>query len=180
MKRIKSSTAILIITLSSLLLAGCFNVDHKFSEIRNGILSKMDNQFRVDTEFGLGAVGLAAARVAVSFSHDEDAKTAKDILADVSKVQIGVYKNASRNGNLNIEYLNKLNANMNEDGWECIVKNCQHGEASAVYIKESGDEINEIFIISIERDEVNLVNVEGNLTRAALTAIREKGLDINI
>lgn len=180
MKKVNNFAIVVGIMLSSILLGGCWRVNHKFVKIKNIILSTMDNQYRTDTEFGLGSVSLAAARVAVNFSHDKDSRMAKEILANISKVQIGVYKNAYNNGNLNMSFLNRLDEEMKTDGWYYIVKNCEHGQITAVYAKDNGREIKELFVINVERHKVNLVNVEGNLTQAVLVAVREKGLDINL
>ena len=182
MKKIGGSAAIIIIALSSFMLSGCWGVDHNFTQIKDSILSQIcrDNHFNADTEFGLGSIGLAAARTAVGFSHDKDARLAKEILSDVSRVQVGVYKNIYRDGDLNMAFLKKLDSKMGNYGWNCILKNYDHGEASSVYVKYDGEEITNLFVISIEQNQVTLVEVEGNLTSAALTVIREKNINIDL
>jgi Domain of unknown function (DUF4252) len=181
-KKIGGSAAVTIIVLSSFMLSGCWGMDHNFIEVKDSILSQIchNNRFRINAEFGLGSIGLAAARTVVGFSHHKDARFARELLSDVSSVQVGVYENIHKDGNLNMAFLRKLDAKMNNYGWNCIVKNYDHREASCVYIKYDGEEITNLFVISIEQDQVALVDVEGNLTRAALTAIREKNINVDL
>jgi Domain of unknown function (DUF4252) len=182
MKKIGSTAAVITIVLSSFMLSGCWGVDHNFTEIKDSILSQIcrNNHFNINAEFGLGSIGIAAARTVVGFSHDKDARFARKILSDVSSVQVGVYENINRDGNLNMAFLKKLDDKMDIYGWNSIVKNYDHGEVSSVYVKYDGEEITNLFVISIEQDQVTLVDVEGNLTRAALTAIREKNVNVNL
>ena len=46
--------------------------------------------------------------------------------------------------------------------------------------KDSGEILDRLFVISLEDDELVLVEVEGDLKEAISTVIREKGMKINI
>ncbi|MCF6269937.1 MAG: hypothetical protein L3J41_09510 [Melioribacteraceae bacterium] len=48
---------------------------------------------------------------------------------------------------------------------------------AAIFVRVHNDELNQLFIISVNNEEVVLVEVLGNLHKVIEIAIREKGLD---
>ena len=76
--------------------------------------------------------------------------------------------------------LRDIERKMSESGWKSIVKTCDKDELAAIYVRKNSDEVlNRLFVISLDKDELVLVEVEGDLREAISTAIREKGIDID-
>jgi hypothetical protein len=70
---------------------------------------------------------------------------------------------------------------MSESGWKSIVRSSDTGELTAVYVRKNRAEtLDRMFVISMDGDELVLVDVEGDLKEAIATVIREKGMKIDI
>ncbi len=176
MKNIKFLLLALILPLS-VLLTGCLSVDGNFSRMRNEILSSTEVNFDKDVEFSLGSAGLSLARVFVKF--DDDREDAKAILTNVSHVQVGVYKitDGGRPRSSGYDLLYSIDKGMVRNGWAYIVKSCEHGKVAAVYIKKTGESLKEMFVVSLDRRELSLVEIKGDLNKALAAVIRNRGIN---
>ena len=179
MKRVADAMPFFIIILSSILFTGCFGVDRNFSSLKNEILSSTDGNYYKDIEFSIGPVGLSLAGAIVKLSDDEE--NAQEILEHISHVQVGVYKNEYGSGNVgSFQLLQTIDSQMKTNGWQYIVRSYNKGDVTGVYIKYSGENrLNEMFVVSLNRKELTLVEVKGELEKVIETAIREKGMNIH-
>ncbi|MGB5289017.1 MAG: DUF4252 domain-containing protein, partial [Ignavibacteriaceae bacterium] len=70
---------------------------------------------------------------------------------------------------------------MSQSGWKSIVRSSDNGELTAVYVRKNRSEtLDRMFVISMDGDELVLVDVEGDLKEAIATVIREKGMKIQM
>jgi len=70
---------------------------------------------------------------------------------------------------------------MLQNGWKSIVIACDGDELSGIYIRKNTNEIlDRLYVISLNNDELVLVEVEGDLKEVIATVIREKGLKVDI
>ncbi len=175
----KSKLIILLLSVSALfLLTGCFGVDHNFRSVRNDLIRSTGDSFSTDVEFGIGSAGLSLAGM---FVKDEDEEASK-IIKEVSGVQIGVYKR-HRSGLpvKDFHVLDKITERMNRRGYMYIVRSISHGEVTAIYVNKDPDKIvDPIFIISMDDNELNLVDVKGNIERIVEYAVKDKGVNIKM
>ena len=176
------NTRILVPLVFSILavffFAGCYGVDHNFSNMRNDLLSATGKSFHRDVEFSLGPFSLAVAKVFISFSDDGD--DAKEIIKHISKVQIAVYKNDDHIlSEDRYSILKNIDDKMCRQGWSYIVKSTHNGEIQTIYVmKDSEERLRKMFVISLNKKELAMVEVGGNLEEALAAVIKEKGLGV--
>jgi hypothetical protein len=170
---------LLSILFLPLFLNGCIGVNEEFAEIRNEVLNNLDDDFRSEYQFSVGSVGITVSSWFVDAAAEED--LAADILDDVSSVQVGVYKKIRNTNSPDITTLRELEDEMIQKGWKSIVKNCEGDELSGIYIRSNTNEtLNRLFVISLDKEELILVEVEGDLKEVISTVIREKGMNIHM
>ena len=175
----KTKLFFLLILLLSIFLSGCIGINGEFAEIRNEVIKNFGREFKSEVQFSIGSAGIIVSSWFVDAAADKDIAT--DIIHDVSSVQVGVYKKLRGNDTPNMNTLREIELKMSESGWKSIVKTCDKDELAAVYIrKDRSETLNRLFVISMEDNELVLVEVEGDLKEAISTVIREKGMEINI
>ncbi len=179
MKKFLTISPFIIILFSSTLFVGCFGVDGNFSRLKNKILSFTDNSYYTDVELSIGSFGISIAKIAVKM--DDNDQDAREILDNISHVQVGVYKSHKGctldNG---FQLLQDINSHMNENGWQYVVRSRNNNEVTGVYVKvNNSSELKELFVVSLNRHELTLVEVKGNLDKVLETAIREKGFNLS-
>ena len=172
-KKIKFVMSILLVAL---LFTGCIGVDRGFRSIRDYVLDPSNNNFEKEFEFSFGSVSVTMAELVLNFADVEE--PVEEILSEISNVQVGIYKN---NSDViiepSLEEAKFLTTKMKKAGWDCIVRSVDRNEMTAVFVKAHDDELNRLFVISVNDDEVVLAEVLGNLHKVIEIAIREKGLD---
>ncbi len=172
-KKIKFVMSILLVAL---LFTGCIGVDRGFRSIRDYVLDPSNNQFEKEFEFSFGSVSITMAELVMNFADVEE--PVDEILSEIHNIQVGVYNNDSGlKINPSFEELKFLTDKMKKAGWDCIVRSVERNEMTAVFVKAHNDELNRLFVISVNDEEVVLAEVLGNLHKVIEIAIREKGLD---
>ena len=170
----KKSVLVILLFLAPF-LSGCFGVNNYFKSVRNDIIHHIDAGFTEDTEFALGPVTLT---VAGWFVPDEE--QASEFIDNISQLQVGIYKK-EMNGNSNyFKLIQKIDRRMNRHGCRYIVKNCSKDEVSAIYVNRNLERgIRRMFIINIDKEEMVIVQMDGNLSKVIETAIQDRGLSYN-
>ena len=170
---------LLLFLLFLLFMNGCIGINKEFTEIRNGVLNNLDSDFRSEYQFAIGSVGITLSSWFVDVAADEELPV--EILEDVSSVQVGVYKKIRGESAPSITTLRELEDEMSEKGWKSIVLTCDDNELNGIYIRSDPNEtLDRLFVISLNAEELILVEVEGDLREVISTVIREKGMDIKI
>jgi len=177
-KEVKHRKARYIVSflLITLLFSGCIGVDRSFRGMRDYILEYSKNQFEKEFEFSLGNISIGMAEIALNFAETDE--PIDEILSEIDNVQVGIYNNLSNYQiNVNIEELKFITNKMENAGWNCIVKTLNNDEITAIFVRFSEDELNQLFVISVNKSELVLVEVLGNLNKVIEVAIREKGFN---
>lgn len=175
----KTKILFLPILLLPLFLNGCIGINEEFAQIRNEVIRNFGGDFKSEVQFSIGSAGITVSTWFVDAAAEDD--IAAEILDDVSSVQVGVYKKLKGTDKPDMNTLRDIESKMSASGWKSIVKSCDNEELAAVYVrKDSGEILDRLFVISLEDDELVLVEVEGDLKEAISTVIREKGMKINI
>ncbi len=183
-RRIKMKTKYIlllaIISLSSFLLTGCYGVSNEFNSIKKLVLKGMDRQYKTDYEFSLGSVSLTMIQGIVQLSDNDDEAAA--MLANISNVQVGIYKNEEINiGKQSPPNHREIIRRMENNGWQYIVKSFSPGKVSLIFVgTKSTDKIEDIFIINLENHELAMVEVHGKLDELIGKAIRDKELNLDL
>lgn len=172
-KKIKFIMGILLVALLS---TGCIGVDRGFRSIRDYVLDSSNNQFEKEFEFSFGSVSITMAELVMNFADVEE--PIDEILSEISSVQVGVYNNNSEAKiKPSFEEAKFLTNKMKKAGWDCIVRSVDRNEMVTIFVKAHGDELNQLYVISVNNDEVVLAEVLGNLHKVIEIAIRERGFD---
>jgi Domain of unknown function (DUF4252) len=165
----------IVIVFSALTFTGCFGVDDDFIKVKSLVMNSVEGRYHEDVEFSVGSVGISFARFVVSI--DDNDQDAQAVLRNISGAQIGVYKrNRFTNAEFKFPSLKKLDQRMRDENWYNVVKHVDGKELTGVYIKYEDDEINQVYVINIEDEDLTIVRVEGNLENLIEYAIKEKGL----
>ena len=100
-------------------------------------------------------------------------REARKVLSEITKVQVGVYKQNGSDKIKNIRtFLNEVASDLYNEGWVNIVKNIDRDEMTSIYLRpNAGNEIRELLVINFERDELVIANVEGNFSQALASVI---------
>ncbi len=180
MKLLRNKHAIFLVILSSVFLfSGCFGVNTEFRSIRNSLLQNNKEDFDRTFELSIGQAGMLLAGMFIRMA-DESEHNIDQMLAQVSRVQIGVYEleDPADRQNVNCrEMLTSVETQMKNEGWHYIVKTRDNNEIAAVFIRDNIlDEFSEMFVVAFSNKELVLVHLNGDLDNLIQIAIREHGL----
>jgi hypothetical protein len=168
--------------LFGLFLTGCFGVNREFKEIRNDVLSEVDMDLKRDIEIGVGAGLISFASIFINFAETEE--PVGEMMRQIKKVQVGVYRKMDRSENINFSTLRMVSNKMHENGWQYIVRSKDRNHVAAVFVRMNVDddyeELTEMFVISSEDEEFVLAHVEGDLTELIDIVVREHGLQFEV
>jgi hypothetical protein len=168
-------TGIILIIFMMPLLTGCFSVSSYFRDVRSDIIKQVDGEFILDTEFAIGPTLISLAGMFISSEDDPEAKA---ILRDISNVEIGVYKRVDASGGSNYRVLQSIDKRMKKHGWRYIVRSCSKDEVSAIYVNRDIDQgINRMFIVSLDNNELAMIQLKGDINHAIETAVHDRGLN---
>lgn len=160
-------------------LNGCIDVNDKFVNVRNKVIENFGDDYKSEVQFSLGSVEIKVSSWIVDASDNDE--LVSGILDDVSSIQVGVYQKLKGTSTPDISTLRDIEKNMLESGWKSIVMSGEDNDLSAVYVRKNLNEIlNRLFVINYDREELILVEVEGDLKEAVSSMIRKKGMKINI
>ncbi len=173
MNKVKPTLSILIIAL---LFTGCIGVDRSFRGVRDYVLASTESEFEKEFEFSFGNVTIGMAEIALTFADTDE--PIDEMLSEINSVQVGIYNRTSNEKiKSSFEELKFLTKKMKKAGWDCIVRSIDNSELAAVFVRVHNDELNQLFVIAINDDEIILAEILGRLHKVIEIAIREKGLD---
>ncbi|MHB8580151.1 MAG: DUF4252 domain-containing protein [Ignavibacteriaceae bacterium] len=159
---------ILPLILYSFIATGCYQVSGSFSEIKNEILSSTGSHYNRDIEFSLGLVTMSIVRTFVT--HDDE-----DMLKNISGIQIGVYKGITIEQSKYNLY-QKINEKLVLNGWKYFVRETDPNEMTLIYFQQNSDEkLTSMFIVSLNKNELSLIELNGELDKVIIAAIKKKG-----
>ena len=167
----------IFIFVSLLFLSGCFNVNSKFKTTRDQVLIAYDSKYETEVEFAIGKMTLGLAKKLVSLDEDRDAQMAGDLLSHIRQVQIGVYHpKDSGTRTLKRKLFNEIDHTVKSGNWECMMRNFEKDEISAIYYQEENGQIADLMIIALDSRETAIVQIKGNLARIIEIVALEKSI----
>ncbi len=158
----------------ALMMTGCFGVNGDFRQIRNTVFDNVDADF--DTEFEI-SVGRGTIRLAGFFAkHSREVRRYEDVIDDIYKVQVGVYKSNYLDRFHNSRGLFKeLSGLMENKKYTQVVRSADEDELVMIYMKTTEESLPfDIFIVAVNDDEAVLVNLKGKLDNVMET-LEEEG-----
>lgn len=177
MKKFSKSFLILMtIALLSFTLSGCIGVNRQFTFMKDDLLGQLSNDYQTEVQFSVGPLALQFSSVLVAMADDEHEYT-DDMLREITSVQVGVYKNEG--SRIKEKYPASFNEKMNRNGWKAIVKNYDNGETTFIYINDDlSDGIKKLFVVSLNEEELVMVEVQGDLKEVIAYAVAEKEFEL--
>ncbi|MEQ9825945.1 MAG: hypothetical protein ABQ298_16300 [Puniceicoccaceae bacterium] len=177
------AVTLMVSALCLLSLTGCFGVDGSFHRLRDSVVRGAASGYQVEAEFGIGSLMLGLARKVISLSDDSDADVALGILQQVSKVQVGVYSLdhslvTGANPSCRQRLVHLLESLMGE-GYDAIVRNYEDTRGSLILVRSDPrhlERVREIIVVSLEQQELHLVQLRGNVNGIVELVAREHEL----
>lgn len=173
--RTRIISIILLFSVTALFLPGCVFISRDFQKTRNDILNEIgDFDIETDVQFQLGSGLLFLGRMVVSIA--DKSNMADDYLRNIRNVQVGVYKlsDVSRDRPLIIPL--KIAWKLAKKGYEPIIKVKERDSAAWVLTKMRGTRLSSLYVISLERGELVLAEIQGRLGRLVEKAVQNHGL----
>jgi uncharacterized protein DUF4252 len=168
-----------LLSLASL-LAGCGG-SPTVSEVRWELERRFpEARFEPEEHVHLGrfTMGLVHGIVHLA-AHDEDDRQAREIVDQIHSVDVVSYKVHNLPGLDGLAADTRFERELKAHGWSLLVRTREHDESTWVYVRggETGV-LRNLFIVSLERDELTLVRVDGRLDRMIAMAMAEHPKDV--
>jgi hypothetical protein len=162
-----------LLSLSSL-LAGCGG-SPTVQQVRWELQRRFpETRFVPEEHVHLGRISMGLLRGFVRFAADGDDRGGMELVSQVHGVDFASYKVH------NLPDLNSLTSDarfesqLKQDGWSLMVRTREEHESTWIYVRSTPDgAIRNLFVVSLEKDELTLVRVDGRLDRALAAAMAE-------
>jgi hypothetical protein len=156
------------------LLAGCggspsveqvrWDLQRRFPEAR----------FDPDEHVHLGrlSMGLVHGIVRLAARHDDDAKDGMEIVDQIQSVDFASYKVHALPDLDRLAEDSRFERRLAENGWTPMVRTREKNERTWVYVRiDPTGSFRNLFVVSLEGDELTLVRVDGRLDRVVALAM---------
>jgi hypothetical protein len=125
-----------------------------------------DKQFAIS----LGPLTIGFARFVMAFVPD--AGEARGYLKDVSGVQVAVYDTEGLSSTANVKMPERLRR-LEKEGWEMAVKVREKDNVVWVMYHIDDDTIDQLYVVSLDDEELVMVKARGHLERLVARALSE-------
>ena len=168
-----------LLSLASL-LAGCGG-SPTVSEVRWELERRFpEARFEPEEHVHLGrfTMGLVHGVVRLA-AHDEDDRQAREIVDQIHSVDVASYKVHNLPGLDGLAADPRFDRELQRHGWSLLVRTHEADESTWVYVRggETGV-LRNLFIVSLEKNELTLVRVDGRLDRMIAMAMAEHPKDV--
>jgi hypothetical protein len=157
----------------SLSLTGCFT-DPDIDEVVDAVSWELEPA-RLDTEvelrFGGGTLGLA--RMLCGFV--DDCEEYQDIIAGIDEVHLGVYNVEGSSYDSRLRLSDELREDLEYDGWQVVMTSYDEDESVFVMAQVDEDNLNGMYVVAYEGDELVVIRLEGELEESLHAAVRRDG-----
>jgi hypothetical protein len=163
-----------LLFLSSL-LAGCggsptvqqvrWELQRRFPEAR----------FEPEEHVHLGRISMGLVHGFVNLAaSDEDDREGRDFVRQIHGVDFASYKVRNLPDLNSLTSDTRFESQLKQNGWSLMVRTREEGESTWVYVRATPDgAVRNLFVVSLERDELTLVRVDGRLDRALAAAMAQ-------
>ncbi|MFL6232982.1 MAG: DUF4252 domain-containing protein [Thermoanaerobaculia bacterium] len=167
-----------VLSLASL-LAGCGG-SPTVSEVRWELQRRFpEARFEPEEHVHLGrfTMGLLHGVVRLA-AHDEDDREGVAMFRQINAVDVASYKVHNLPSLDGLAADPRFDRELRRQGWSQLVRTHEADESTWVYVRGTGDTLDNLFVVSLEKDELTLVRVDGRLDRIIAMAMAEhpKGL----
>jgi hypothetical protein len=129
--------------------------------------------FEKEIELTLGPISLTFARLITRVVPD--AREASGYLRDVSRIELAVYNAERVPPARDVKMPERLKEMTSGEDWEMAVKIRDNDELVWVFYRMEDEAVRELYVVSLDDDELVMVRAEGRLERLVARALRETG-----
>src|SRR5947208_10743399 len=163
-----------LLSLASL-LAGCggsptvsevrWELEHRFPEAR----------FEPEEHVHLGRFTMGLLHGVVSLAaHDEDDREGVAMFRQINAFDVASYKVHNLPSLDGLAADPRFDRELKAHGWSQLVRTHEANESTWVYVRGTPDGVlNNLFVVSLEKDELTLVRVDGRLDKMIAMAMAE-------
>ena len=168
-----------LLSLASL-LAGCggsptvsevrWEIEHRFPEAR----------FEPEEHVHLGRFTMALVRGVVHLAaHDEDDQEGVAMLSQIHAVDVASYKVHNLPSLDGLAADPRFDRELRKHGWSQLVRTHEKNESTWVYVRGTQEGVlDNLFVVSLEKNELTLVRVDGRLDKMIAMAMAEHPKDV--
>ena len=170
-------------TLFSLasLLAGCGGGSPTVSEVRWELERRFpEARFEPEEHVHLGRFTMALARGVVHLvAHDEADREDMAMLNQIHAVDVGTYRVHNLPDLDRLATDTRFERELKKNGWSLLARTREENESTWVYIRGTQEGVlDNLFVVSLEKDELTLVRVDGRLDKVIAMALAEHPKDV--
>jgi Domain of unknown function (DUF4252) len=168
-----------LLSLASL-LAGCGG-SPTVSEVRWELQRRFpEARFEPEEHVHLGrfTMGLLHGVVRLA-AHDEDDREGMEMLRQIHSVDVASYKVHNLPSLDGLAADPRFDRELRRHGWSQLVRTHEANESTWVYVRGTeGGALNDLFVVSLEKNELTLVRVDGRLDKMIAMAMAEHPKDV--
>lgn len=143
--------------------------------LRREVMAATNSEWHTKVQVSAGWLTLAAVRTGLSFIDHDHMDDARDAVAAVRKVSVGVYERVGRAEKWSREQLlAKTDERMRKRGWSRVVGVTEHGQAVLVYASDQADEGDRLDLCVAVVDGCDLVVVSARVDASDLARLVER------
>lgn len=178
--KIKSITLMVSVSLLILFLNGCLGVNSQFSEVKDKIIGGLGNDYKTEFQFSVGSEAITISSWFIDLAADEE--YIDEMMREISSVQVGVYnKVEGSDAKANFGTLQSIDEEMNNKGWNYIVRSVDDSELTAIYLSDDpGEILNRMYIIILSDEELVIIEVNGDLKKVISYAIEDRNFRVGL
>ena len=159
------------------LCTGCVSLrTPELAEVRYEIEDAFPGtEFKKDTEISVGPVMMAMIRAGARFAPDSEEW--RPFISGARRVQVAVYhaRSLPKETHRNLDMPARLSEMLNVEGWELVFKSREKDEVTWVLYRLKHNKVRNVYVVALDKRELTLVNVEGDITKVILAGIQEHG-----
>jgi len=143
--------------------------------LRREVMAATEADWHTKVQVSAGWLVLGAVRTALGFVDHKHMDEARDAMAAVRNVSVGVYERSGRTENWSREQLlRKTDERMRDRGWSRLVGVNDHGQTVLVYASDEADNGDRMDLCVAVVDGRDLVVVSANVNADSLVRLAEK------
>lgn len=168
-------TLVTVVVLLMTTLSGCIGVNRSFRELRNYLTESLDERLDREIEFSIGPVALMFAGIFANFSDTEE--KASEMMSKISRVQVSIF-NRLEAKELEFGLFREITRKMAKYQMRYILRVKEGDTMTAVFVNGNSDNIGKMFVVVIEKEQLVLVEILGDLDKLVEIALREQGFNM--
>jgi len=103
-------------------------------------------------------------------SGNSDERAAKDVISKLKSIHVRTFE-FDRDGEYSDSDLDAIRAQLKTPNWMRVVESKERGERTQIFVKQNGNELGGLVILSAERRELSIVIIDGAIDLRRLSAL---------